>query len=58
LEVPSYPNLWKGSYSKWERYTVEDAHDIVKYVILSFAFGISLILYIVRCISFLTSFLD
>ncbi|GJM94393.1 hypothetical protein PR202_ga11033 [Eleusine coracana subsp. coracana] len=28
--VPSYPNLWKGSYSKWERYTVEDAHDIVK----------------------------
>lgn len=21
LEVPSYPNLWKGSYSKWERYT-------------------------------------
>ncbi|WVZ95919.1 hypothetical protein U9M48_041624 [Paspalum notatum var. saurae] len=36
LEVPSYPNLWKGSYTKWERYTVEDAHDIVKYVILSF----------------------
>ncbi|XP_062230553.1 beta-hexosaminidase 1 [Phragmites australis] len=31
LEVPSYPNLWKGSYSKWERYTVEDAHDIVDY---------------------------
>ncbi|KAL5201981.1 hypothetical protein ABZP36_012933 [Zizania latifolia] len=31
LEVPSYPNLWKGSYSKWERYTVEDAHDIVSY---------------------------
>ncbi|GJN36275.1 hypothetical protein PR202_gb25120 [Eleusine coracana subsp. coracana] len=29
--VPSYPNLWKGSYSKWERYTVEDAHDIVNY---------------------------
>ncbi|KAL6865423.1 hypothetical protein ACP4OV_016574 [Aristida adscensionis] len=31
LEVQSYPNLWKGSYSKWERYTVEDAHDIVNY---------------------------
>ncbi|XP_006654923.1 beta-hexosaminidase 1 [Oryza brachyantha] len=31
LEVPSYPNLWKGSYSKWERYTVEDARDIVSY---------------------------
>ena len=58
LEVPSYPNLWKGSYSKWERYTVEDAHDIVKYVILSFAFGISLILYIVRCISFLLFLTD
>ncbi|KAB5538865.1 hypothetical protein DKX38_016398 [Salix brachista] len=30
LEVPSYPNLWKGSYTKWERYTVEDAYEIVK----------------------------
>ncbi|WVY92819.1 hypothetical protein V8G54_031907 [Vigna mungo] len=30
LEVPSYPNLWEGSYSEWERYTIEDAHDIVK----------------------------
>ncbi|KAJ7975870.1 Beta-hexosaminidase [Quillaja saponaria] len=30
LEVPSYPNLWKGSYSKWERYTVEDSYEIVK----------------------------
>ncbi|KAK9126900.1 hypothetical protein Scep_015746 [Stephania cephalantha] len=30
LEVPSYPDLWKGSYTKWERYTVEDAIDIVK----------------------------
>ncbi|KAJ6429090.1 hypothetical protein OIU84_020681 [Salix udensis] len=30
LEVPSYPNLWKGSYTKWERYTVEDAYDIVR----------------------------
>ncbi|KAF6136398.1 hypothetical protein GIB67_038970 [Kingdonia uniflora] len=29
--VPSYPNLWKGSYSKWERYTVEDAYDIVNF---------------------------
>ncbi|KAL5716613.1 beta-N-acetylhexosaminidase [Ranunculus cassubicifolius] len=31
LEVPSYPDLWKGSYSKWERYTVEDAYDIVDF---------------------------
>ncbi|XP_058772022.1 beta-hexosaminidase 1-like [Vicia villosa] len=31
LEVPSYPNLWKGSYSKWERYTVEDAYEIVNF---------------------------
>jgi hexosaminidase len=31
LEVPSYPKLWKGSYTKWERYTVEDAYDIVNY---------------------------
>ncbi|KAF7811366.1 beta-hexosaminidase 1-like [Senna tora] len=30
LEVKSYPKLWKGSYTKWERYTVEDAYDIVK----------------------------
>uniref|UniRef100_A0A803M2S7 beta-N-acetylhexosaminidase n=1 Tax=Chenopodium quinoa TaxID=63459 RepID=A0A803M2S7_CHEQI len=30
LETPSYPNLWKGSYSRWERYTVEDAYEIVK----------------------------
>lgn len=31
LEVPSYANLWEGSYSKWERYTVEDAYDIVDF---------------------------
>ncbi|KAI5401894.1 beta-hexosaminidase 1 isoform X1 [Lathyrus oleraceus] len=31
LEAPSYPNLWEGSYSKWERYTVEDAYDIVNF---------------------------
>ncbi|XP_027366620.1 beta-hexosaminidase 1-like [Abrus precatorius] len=31
LEVPTYPNLWKGSYTKWERYTVEDAYDIVHF---------------------------
>ncbi|KAJ0979429.1 hypothetical protein J5N97_014903 [Dioscorea zingiberensis] len=31
LEVPSYPDLWKGSYSKWERYTVEDAYEIVNF---------------------------
>ncbi|BBG97928.1 beta-hexosaminidase 1 [Prunus dulcis] len=30
LEVPSYPKLWKGSYTKWERYTVEDAIEIVR----------------------------
>ncbi|KAM7269033.1 hypothetical protein ACFE04_024530 [Oxalis oulophora] len=29
LEVPTYPNLWKGAYTKWERYTVEDAYEIV-----------------------------
>ncbi|KAK7394249.1 hypothetical protein VNO78_14771 [Psophocarpus tetragonolobus] len=31
LEVPTYPNLWKGSYSKWERYTVEDAYEVVNF---------------------------
>ncbi|MCD9639334.1 Beta-hexosaminidase 1 [Datura stramonium] len=31
LEVPSYPNLWKGAYTKWERYTVEDAIEIVDF---------------------------
>ncbi|MQM13692.1 hypothetical protein Taro_046615 [Colocasia esculenta] len=31
LEVPSYPDLWKGSYTKWERFTVEDAYEIVDY---------------------------
>ncbi|KAI9100334.1 hypothetical protein K1719_024552 [Acacia pycnantha] len=30
LEMPSHPKLWKGSYTKWERYTVEDAYEIVK----------------------------
>ncbi|EOY18354.1 Beta-hexosaminidase 1 isoform 3 [Theobroma cacao] len=30
LEVPTYPDLWKGSYTKWERYTVEDASEISK----------------------------
>ncbi|XP_027350015.1 beta-hexosaminidase 1-like [Abrus precatorius] len=29
LEIPTHPNLWKGSYTKWERYTVEDAYEIV-----------------------------
>lgn len=61
LEVPSYPNLWKGSYSKWERYTVEDAQDIVRYVThpLSFGFSILFILYILSCIFFFySSFVD
>ncbi|XP_078429452.1 beta-hexosaminidase 1 [Wolffia australiana] len=31
LEVPSYPDLWNGSYTKWERYTIEDAYDLVEY---------------------------
>ncbi|CAI8592166.1 unnamed protein product [Vicia faba] len=31
LEIPTYPNLWKGSYTKWERYTVEDAYEIVNF---------------------------
>ncbi|XP_015076565.1 beta-hexosaminidase 1 [Solanum pennellii] len=31
LEVPSYPNLWKGAYTKWERYTLEDAIEIVAF---------------------------
>ncbi|XP_073129204.1 beta-hexosaminidase 1 [Henckelia pumila] len=31
LEVPSYSNLWKGAYTKWERYTMDDAYDIVNY---------------------------
>ncbi|GAB2216073.1 hypothetical protein Droror1_Dr00023840 [Drosera rotundifolia] len=31
LEVPTYPYLWEGAYSKWERYTVEDGKDIVNF---------------------------
>ncbi|KAG2403854.1 Beta-hexosaminidase 1 [Vigna angularis] len=31
LEVPTYPDLWKGSYTRWERYTVEDAYEIVNF---------------------------
>ncbi|XP_020086597.1 beta-hexosaminidase 1 [Ananas comosus] len=31
LEVPSYPDLWKGSYTKWERYTIEDAYEVVDF---------------------------
>ncbi|XP_039023515.1 beta-hexosaminidase 1-like isoform X2 [Hibiscus syriacus] len=29
--VPSYPKLWNGAYSKWERYTVEDVRQIVRF---------------------------
>uniref|UniRef100_A0A7C9EL37 Beta-hexosaminidase n=2 Tax=Opuntia streptacantha TaxID=393608 RepID=A0A7C9EL37_OPUST len=31
LEIPSYPNLWKGAYSGSERYTMADAAEIVSY---------------------------
>lgn len=31
LEVPSYPKLWRGSYTRWERYTLGDARDIVEF---------------------------
>lgn len=31
LEIPSYPNLWKGTYSASERYTMADATEIVSY---------------------------
>ncbi|OAE35459.1 hypothetical protein AXG93_2587s1750 [Marchantia polymorpha subsp. ruderalis] len=31
LEIPSYPDLWKGAYSKAERYTMDDARNIVEY---------------------------
>ncbi|KAK4431203.1 Beta-hexosaminidase 1 [Sesamum alatum] len=31
LEVPTYPNLWKGAYTKWERYTIDDASEIVNF---------------------------
>ncbi|MBA0841583.1 hypothetical protein Goarm_004068 [Gossypium armourianum] len=30
LEIPKYPKLWNGAYTKWERYTVEDASKIVR----------------------------
>lgn len=31
LEIPSLPNLWNGAYSFTERYTMEDAREIVRY---------------------------
>ncbi|KAH6762676.1 beta-hexosaminidase 1 [Perilla frutescens var. hirtella] len=31
LEVPSFPNLWNGAYTKWERYTIDDASEIVDF---------------------------
>ncbi|XP_048135544.1 beta-hexosaminidase 1-like [Rhodamnia argentea] len=31
LELPTYPMLWQGAYTKWERYTVEDAYEIVNF---------------------------
>ncbi|XP_057979489.1 beta-hexosaminidase 1 [Malania oleifera] len=31
LEIPTYPNLWSGAYTKWERFTVEDAYEIVNF---------------------------
>ncbi|OVA18265.1 Glycoside hydrolase family 20 [Macleaya cordata] len=36
LEVPTYPDLWKGSYTMWERYTVEDAYEIKNLFVASF----------------------
>lgn len=32
IEIPSYPLLWKGAYSYAERYTMDDAREIVEYV--------------------------
>ncbi|GMN46842.1 hypothetical protein TIFTF001_016024 [Ficus carica] len=29
LEIPSYPKLWNGAYSESERYTIEDAKEII-----------------------------
>lgn len=31
LEIPSLPKLWNGAYSPSERYTMNDAHEIVEY---------------------------
>ncbi|KAL6620255.1 hypothetical protein ACP70R_035394 [Stipagrostis hirtigluma subsp. patula] len=31
LEIPSYPKLWNGAYSYSEKYTMDDAIDIVQY---------------------------
>lgn len=31
LEIPSFPKLWRGSYTEMERYTIDDAKDIVEY---------------------------
>ncbi|XP_078181720.1 beta-hexosaminidase 3-like [Carex rostrata] len=31
IEVPSYRKLWNGAYSSSERYTIEDAAEIVNY---------------------------
>ncbi|GJN14425.1 hypothetical protein PR202_gb01248 [Eleusine coracana subsp. coracana] len=31
LEIPSYPKLWNGAYSYSERYTMDEAIDIVQY---------------------------
>lgn len=36
LEIPSYPKLWDGAYSSSERYTIGDATEIVRQVILVF----------------------
>lgn len=30
LEIPSYPDLWMGAYSNDERYTMDDARNIVE----------------------------
>ena len=31
IEIPSYPGLWKGAYTYEERYTMDDAREIVEY---------------------------
>ena len=34
IEIPSYPKLWDGAYSALERYTMADAAEIVRQVMV------------------------
>lgn len=59
LEIPSFPNLWFGAYSKEERYTIADAKEIVRWGTFSFECAtqelVSILIYFLSSVDMLSS---